>query len=219
MKRALKTFLTLFLIFGSLALLFGFFVDFDDRDVERVLMASKERPEWVFASVVALLAVDSVLAIPSTPTVIIAGYLLGPWWGGLSSFLGMMVAGSICYWSGRVVGSARWWKKEAPHAVSDGTAQVVPVALLLARAAPMLPEVLSAMAGSSRMPMARYYLYYGSGHFAFALLVAYAGSKSSLEEPWPAIAAGLTVPVLGAIVVFMRRRARARGDAQAEGAC
>jgi uncharacterized membrane protein YdjX (TVP38/TMEM64 family) len=154
-----------------------------------------------------VLAVDSVLAVPTITTVVVAGYLLGPFWGALGSFVGMMLAGSICYWGGRWFGAGRWVKREDTADVEVG-----PVALLVARSAPMLPEVLSALAGSARMRADRYYLYFGLGNLPFAVLVAYAGSVSSLEHPWPAIAAGMAVPVAGAAVVWWRRVSARRTD-------
>ncbi|HVJ15347.1 MAG TPA: VTT domain-containing protein [Polyangiaceae bacterium] len=199
MKRALRTALILLAVFAGAALILGLLVDFDAGDVRRWLVASRERPGLVFAAVVALLAVDSVLTVPTIGTVLAAGYLLGPFWGALGSFTGMMLAGSICYWGGRIVGSRRWTSSDA--AVSE----VGPAALLVARSAPMLPEVVSAMAGSGRMRPHRYYLYFGLGNLPFAVLVAYAGSVSTLERPWPAIVAGVAVPAAGAAFVLWRR--------------
>jgi uncharacterized membrane protein YdjX (TVP38/TMEM64 family) len=210
MKSALRTALILLLVFGSTALVLGLVLDFDGGDVERLLMASRERPALVFVAVVALLAVDSVLAVPTIPTVVVAGYLLGPWWGALGSFTGMMLAGSLCYWGGRILGSVRWWKPRSGAELGSSVSKVGPAALLLARSAPMMPEVLSAMAGSGRMRVHQYYLYFGLGNLPFALLVAYAGSESSLERPWPAIVAGLAVPAAGAAFVLWRRLARTR---------
>lgn len=208
MKSALRTALILLAVFAATALILGLFVDFDAGDVQRWLVASRERPGLVFVTVVAVLATDSVLAVPTITTVVAAGYLLGPWWGAAGSFAGMMLAGSICYWGGRVVGSARWLSARSSGALGSSVSEVGPAALLLARTAPMLPEVLSAMAGSARMPPRRYYFYFGLGNLPFAVLVAYAGSVSSLERPWPAIVVGLAVPALGGAFVLWRRFSR-----------
>jgi uncharacterized membrane protein YdjX (TVP38/TMEM64 family) len=158
-----------------------------------------------------MLAVDSVLTVPTVVTVLSAGYLLGPFWGALASFSGIMSAGSICYWGGRAWGAARWLKGQAVHAVaaeSGHNREVGAVALLVARAAPMLPEVLSALAGSRRMPAERYYLYFGLGNLPFAVLLSYAGSVSTFERPWPAVAAALIVPTTGAAFMLWRRLSR-----------
>ncbi len=207
MRTALRTALLLLLVFGGVALLFHFLVDVDASDVQRWLMASRERPEVVFVAVVLVLAIDSVLSVPTIPTVVVAGYLLGPVWGALGSFIGMMLAGSICYWGGRLVGAVRWSNRRAADELGSSVSQVGPVGLLLSRAMPMMPEVLSAMAGSGRMPARRYYSYFGLGNLPFAVLVAYAGSESTLERPWPAIVAGLSVPVIGAAFVLRRKLA------------
>jgi uncharacterized membrane protein YdjX (TVP38/TMEM64 family) len=209
MKSELRTALTLLALFAAVAIALGLLVDFDAKDVRRLLEASRERPVLVFALVIAVLAVDSVLSVPTITTVLAAGYLLGPWWGALASFSGVMSAGSICYWGGRAWGAARWLKGQAVDATA-GEREVGAAALLVARAAPMLPEVLSALAGARRMPAERYYLYFALGNLPFAVLLSYAGSVSTLERPWPAVVAALVVPAAGAAFMLWRRLSRRR---------
>lgn len=213
MHRELRTALTLLALFAAVAIALGLLVDFSTADVRRLLDASRERPALVFALVIGMLAVDSVLTVPTITTVLAAGYLLGPCWGALASFSGVMAAGSICYWGGRAWGAARWLKGQKVEATA-GEREVGAAALLLARAAPMLPEVLSALAGSRRMPAARYYLYFGLGNLPFAVLLSYAGSVTTLERPWPAIAAAIVVPAAGAAFMLWRRLARRREAAR-----
>ncbi len=210
MTSELGTILKLLAPFALLALALGLLVDLDAERVRAFLEASRQRPAWVFALVVAVLAIDSVLAVPTITTVLVAGYLLGPGWGALASFIGMMTAGSICYWGGRAWGAARWLKADA--AQSGGVPrEVQAAALLVARSAPMLPDVLSALAGARRMAPARYYRYFALGNLPFAVLLAYAGSVATLERPWPAIAAALFVPAAGAAFVWRRRSGRSVG--------
>jgi uncharacterized membrane protein YdjX (TVP38/TMEM64 family) len=208
-KSELRVALKLLALFAAAALALGLLVDFQASDVRRLLEASRERPALVFALAVGVLAVDSVLAVPTITTVLAAGYLLGPWWGALASFSGLMSAGTLCYWGGRAWGASRWLKSRAVGEAA-GERAVDAAALLVARAAPMLPEVLSAMAGSRRMPAQRYYLYFGLGNLPFAVLLAYAGSVSTVERPWPAVAAALLVPAAGAAFMTWRRFTRAR---------
>jgi uncharacterized membrane protein YdjX (TVP38/TMEM64 family) len=210
MRSQLLTALTLLALFAAVALAVGLLVDFDSGDARQLLQTSRERPALVFALVIGILAVDSVLAVPTITTVLAAGYLLGPSWGALASFLGMMSAGSICYWGGRAWGASRWLKRRAVDELElrGGEREVGAAALLIARAAPMLPEALSAMAGSRRMRAARYYLYFGLGNLPFAILLSYAGSVSTLERPWPAVAAALVVPAAGAAFMLWRRLSR-----------
>jgi uncharacterized membrane protein YdjX (TVP38/TMEM64 family) len=210
MKSALRTVLGLLAVFASSALVLAFFVDVDAENVGRWLMATKETPVVVFCAVIAVLAVDAVLAVPTNATIVVAGHLLGPLWGGLGSFIGVMLAGSICYWGGRLVGPGRWVKAHAIDELRRSVGTIGPTPLLLGRASPMLPELLSALAGMGRMSARQYYLYFALGNLPFALLVAYAGSVSTVERPWPAIAAGIVLPALLAVVAVLRRRARGR---------
>ncbi len=211
MQSELRSVLVLLVAFAAVAIAAGLLVDFDAGAARRLLESSRERPAWSFALVVGVLATDSVLTVPTVATVLAAGHLLGPWWGALASFTGMMVAGSICYWGGRAWGAAPWLDHRAAPATSTRAREVGPVALLIARAAPMLPEALSAMAGARRMRASRYYLYFGLGQLPFALLVALAGSVSTLERPWPAVAAALAVPAVGAALMLWRRRRPSAG--------
>ena len=63
--------------------------------------------------------------------------------------------------------------------------------ILLARAAPILPEVTACMAGMTRMKLTRFTLFWTIGTLPYMGIAAYAGSVSTLEDPMPTIYAAL----------------------------
>lgn len=215
MKAAVRAVLLLIFVFAITAFVMALLLDLNADQVRGWLIKSKERPSLVFVAVVLVLAVDSVLAVPTITTVVFAGYLLGPLLGGLSSIIGILLAGSFCYWGGRFAGLSRWVKPETAEDVRRSVGQVGPLPLLLARASPMLPEVLSAMAGAGSMPASRYYLYFLLGNLPFSFAVAYAGSVSTLERPWPALVVGVGIPASMMLVFLVRRRSRKSASAMA----
>lgn len=189
----------------SLNLAFGWF---RAEDVQGALLALRERPALVAGIVVLLLCLDSVLAIPTATTVLFAGHLLGPWLGALTATAGLMGCGSLCFWGARRVGASRFVDAATLARVEHSVGKIGPIPLLLCRSLPMLPEALSVLAGLGAMRAGSYYLYFALGSAPFALVVAYAGSVSSFDRPWPAVATALGVPVLGMVTLLARRRRR-----------
>ncbi len=84
--------------------------------------------------------------------------------------------------------------------------------ILLARAAPIVPEVTACMAGATKMPVLRYLLFFTLSTLPYVLIAAYAGSISSVESPQPAIYAALFLyGVLGMGWYAFRYSSRRRG--------
>ena len=57
-----------------------------------------------------------------------------------------------------------------------------PLSLLLCRAAPMLPEITSCLAGTTRMPFWKYVLYYALGSLPYSAIAVYSGSISTVDN-------------------------------------
>lgn len=214
LSTAFKLGLALTALFGSTFLLNLSLGWFGPESVEAWLRALSARPALVFAGLVAALAIDSVLSVPTMAAVIVGGHLLGPAAGGVAATLGMVLAGAICYWGARLAGGSRFADAAAVERVRRTIGEVGPAPLLLSRALPMMPEVLSALAGVGRMPAARYHAWFTLGNLPAAFVGAYAGSVSSLADPWPAVAAAAGVPAASGLLLLglRRRRAAARSE-------
>lgn len=192
------------------------------------LQTTPEARLWIALAVIAVLSIDSVLTVPTLTTVALAGYFLGPLTGGVCASIGMLLAGSICYYGARLSsGNNAQDTDSSAMSAASGDIQAGGIfakilsgkeverlaewfhksgglALILSRALPMFPEVLSCLAGVSRLPAARFYLYYGLGTVPYGFLVAYAGSASSLDNPWPVLAIGLGIPAIAWLVYYLR---------------
>ena len=129
----------------------------------------------------------------------LAGHLLGTWHGGLVAWLGLLAAGGLCFSGARLLGP-RFPALRSQLNVGSDRAELNEwfhsggnVALVFARTLPMLPEVLSCLAGLSQMSVLRYVLLYAPGNLAYALFVARAGAHSSLADPGALLWAALLI--------------------------
>lgn len=189
------------------------------RAFVETLTASPQAPLWIGLAVFALLSVDSMIAVPTTATIVLGGFFLGPLTGGLVAAGGLLCAGSICYAGGRAGGDRFLHKLMPAEEVAELRAWFGAsgsFALLVARALPMLPEVLSCLAGLSRVSYGRYIATFAAGNLPYAFLAAWAGSISDFSNPWPALAVGVGVPAIAWLAWFFmnpNRRAGLRSDA------
>ncbi|MEM7384308.1 MAG: VTT domain-containing protein [Verrucomicrobiota bacterium] len=114
---------------------------------------------WAWAAGLAVLASDLFLPIPSTVVMAALGYLYGPWWGGCLSALGSVLSGLLGYGLCRGLGqrAARWIAGDEDlnrgrrlFARSGGWI------VAISRWLPVFPEVISSLAGLTRMPFSRF---------------------------------------------------------------
>ncbi|QTD56758.1 TVP38/TMEM64 family protein [Parasphingorhabdus cellanae] len=178
-------FLTIFLIgqlFGILTV---------DR-VRGVLEAAQQvDPVYIFGAIVILLLLDILLSVPTLATTLLAGFFLGFPIGAAAVFTGLTFAMLTGYTLSRKYGHRAisiLIKDETERALmAEAFARSGPAMIMLARAAPMVPEVTACMAGVTRMPLPRYLIFYALGTIPYVGIAAYAGSVSSLDNPQPAI--------------------------------
>ena len=130
----------------------------------------------------ALLVSDLVLPIPNTMVMAALGVIYGPLVGGLVSVLGNVLSGLLGYSLGRrfgrplatrIIGDADLRAGEHLFARSGG------LIVAASRWLPVLPEVISCMAGLTKMPLASFTLALLCGSVPLGFVVAglgYAGS-------------------------------------------
>lgn len=210
-------------LFAAFTSLFGlnmYFGWITPQNLEAWLTAiqnSREASIWLAGAVILVLSIDSVLTVPTLTTVALSGFFLGPLYGGLIASVGLMAAGSICFFGSRYGGTQlfrRMIANDEAERLAEWFHRSGGLALILSRALPMFPEVLSVLAGVSGIRAALYYLYFGLGSVPYAFLVAWAGSESTLQNPWPVLAIGVGVPAVAWLVYYTTglRRAQAAGD-------
>ncbi|ESW61106.1 MAG: hypothetical protein Q27BPR15_08320 [Rhodobacter sp. CACIA14H1] len=168
-------------------------------------------PLWLAAGVVALLLLDLLVAVPTMATILLAGWLLGPVWGGVTAGVGLMLMGSLGYMAGRLAGRPvlrRLLRDEARLAgIETAFARNDLLVLAVCQALPILPELSATLAGIARMHPLRFALGYAAGVVPFAFVVAFGGAASSPEDLRPAVLTviGVSAVLLGAWRVLVRR--------------
>lgn len=153
--------------------------------------AQKIHPAYLALVVVTLLFLDLFIAIPTMTVAILAGYFLGWPMGAAAAITGFFLAGSIGYALSRRYGWTLLHKIYKERDRLDEMHRIFsaygPFMLIICRAMPILPEVSCCMAGATRMRFALFISMYALGTIPYALVVTYAGSISSVEQPAPAI--------------------------------
>ncbi|MBO6548344.1 MAG: VTT domain-containing protein [Rhizobiales bacterium] len=150
---------------------------------------------WASALIIALLFSDLFFAVPTLTLTILAGFFLGFPLGSIVSLIGVSLAtftGYLLSWRwGENVLKILVKKQDDREDLKAAFHSKGPVMIILARAAPMIPEVTACMAGVTKMPFAKYALFHLLGTLPYILIATYAGSISTIESPQPAIIAAL----------------------------
>ena len=185
-------------------------------DIRLVLdAASVVDPGYVITVVIALLFADLFIAMPTLTICILSGYFLGFLPGALAASAGLLSAGlagyGISYRYGPALLSRIFRNEESLSEMQAIVSRHGVVALLLCRAVPILPEVCCCLAGANRMPPGRFLGGYLVASVPYAWIAAYAGSRSTLEQPMPGIltAIGITA-VLWLCWCLIRRPGQGR---------
>ena len=219
MHPIIKDSLRLVVLFIGLLLLTRLMGWFDLSDIKRWFELLQHQPvESLIALVIALLLADLLFSIPTVWVALFAGYFLGFQVGFGAVFLGLITAAFCAYEASRGMGLqlfSRLGLSAGEQAkVQDDFLSYGSLMLLLSRSAPMLPEITYCLAGAAKMPRLKFTLFFCLGHIPYALLTTYAGSRSNLEAPYPALAALLLLylGLWGAAFVLKRKHKTVHSD-------
>jgi uncharacterized membrane protein YdjX (TVP38/TMEM64 family) len=127
--------------------------------VDALVEASRGQLAYAWVVIVSLLVADLLLPVPNTAVIAAGGILYGPFLGGLIATLGMLVSALIGYGVSRRFGrpAARWLI--GAQGLEDGERLFERSGgwiVVCSRWLPVLPEVVSCMAGLARMPVSRF---------------------------------------------------------------
>jgi uncharacterized membrane protein YdjX (TVP38/TMEM64 family) len=154
---------------------------------------------WAWAAGLLLLVGDLVLPVPGTIVISSLGFIYGGFAGGLVAAAGLMAAGVSGYGLGRLFGEgfARRWLgdrdfEKGHRLLTRRGAWVV----ALSRAVPILPEVVSCMAGLVRMPFKRFVLALACGSLPTGFLFAAIGTAGHDAPGWAFGLSILMPPIL-----------------------
>lgn len=215
MKDLIKVAVVMALLFAStFVMIQGTGLITDDNVRALLVDVNAIHPGWFVLLIIVLLLVDLFIAVPTMTTILLAGYLLGPWLGGAAGAAGLMLLGLTGYGLGRRFGRTilvRLFKDERRLAdIETAFARNDLLVLFICQALPILPELSCTLAGIARTPLPRFVFGYAVGVVPFAFIIAWAGSASTLADPSPAIytAIGVSVALLLAWTLLRRRAAK-----------
>lgn len=165
---------------------------------------------WGWLAVLALLMSDLILPIPATPVMSATGYIYGPWVGGMISAMGSFLAGMLGYLLCRSFGEkpVAWLLKSDERARHAAVfPQLGPWLVAASRWLPLFPEVVSCMAGLTRMPWRIFALALACGSIPLGFTYAAIGA-SGRQFPRLALALSILLPLAlwGVAQLFLRRQ-------------
>lgn len=219
MRALLRVMLPLALFFTGMLVLLRVTGLVTLTKIEAWLDAAKDvSPVVAMAVVVALLFADLFVAVPTLSVMLIAGYLIGFPLAAVASIVGLYAAGLTGYALSR-----RYGESLVKRVVRDPTQRDEMntafrrhgvIMILLSRALPMLPETSACLAGLTRMRFGRFLLAWTGSVVPYVLVATFAGSRSSLQNPLPAIAAAIGLAACFGIgwYAFNRRQATIQGS-------
>lgn len=145
-----------------------------------------------------LLVADLLLPIPGTVVMSALGFVYGPVFGGFVSACGSFLSGLLAYglcrgWghgvARKLTGATDLKKGERLFAKSGGWI------VALSRCLPLLPEVISCLAGVARMPLRKFLVALGCGSVPVGFVFASIGAMGK-ESPGWALGLSLMIPVV-----------------------
>jgi uncharacterized membrane protein YdjX (TVP38/TMEM64 family) len=191
----------LFLFIGLAIIVLGTFFIWGDSFTEMFSQTGtvnwlSQYGKWAWAVAVILLMADLLLPLPATIIIAAVGYIYGPIAGGLISVAGSFIAGSLGYWLCRLLGEPTAIKLLGKKDYLRGkrmSGKVGGWVVALSRWLPVFPEVISCMAGLTRMPAGYFHAALFCGSLPFGFIYAYVG-YTGVEDPWLAIVLSAALP-------------------------
>jgi uncharacterized membrane protein YdjX (TVP38/TMEM64 family) len=164
---------------------------------------------WGWLAIIGLLMSDLVLPIPATPVMSAAGYIYGPIVGGLISATGSFLAGMTGYGLCRAFGRGIAVRLAGEKEMTEHETlfqRSGPWLVAASRWLPLLPEVVSCLAGLTRMPVRTFVVALACGSIPLGFVYAGIGAAG---QDHPRLALALSVlapPILWAVVRPLVRR-------------
>ena len=198
MKPLLKIMLCLMLVFAVTFLILNLTGLLTVEQIRSWLVSAQQATPWyVFCIVILLLFADLFISVPGLPLILTAGFLIGPVLASIASIIGFTLAGTAGYFL-----SAKYGEKIVRTIVKDASQRKDAmetfrehgaIVILLSRALPMLPEVSACMAGLTQMPFSKFMLTWLLSIVPYCIIISYAGSISTIDDPTPAIIAYISI--------------------------
>lgn len=183
---------------------------------ERLAAWLRARPVLGSVAALGLLTSDLFLPIPSATVVTALGIAFGTVHAALVGSVGLFGAGALGYGAARLGGRrlSAWIADDRElAALAGGFDRWGGLAVALTRTMPMVPEVMSVLAGLVGMDPRRYFVALAIGSVSASLLYAWLGTATQ-AQPLIGILASLVLPIAAWVAyerVLRRRSARNGG--------
>ena len=172
---------------------------------------------WGWLAVIGVLISDLFLPVPATGVMSAAGYVYGPWVGGVISVVGSFLSGLLAYGLCRALGRGAAARLAGEEGLLQNEAlfrRSGPWLVALSRWLPILPEVMACLAGLARMPVRVFTVAMLCGTVPMGFAYAAVGALFQKKPGW-ALALSVALPVV--LWLAMRPLLRARhGGAAAD---
>ena len=184
---------------------------------------SQEYRDWIesikpyaWAIAIALLISDLFLPIPATPIMAVMGGIYGAFWGGIIAGVGSILAGLTAYaiarYGGnrlrRIIANDEELTKFQEFFNRWGAAGII-----ASRAMPVLPEVLTLLAGLAKMNFRKFLASLVLGSFSVAYALALAGEQAGTDPLMISIVTGVPV-ALWIVYIFVAKAVDSRKSAK-----
>jgi uncharacterized membrane protein YdjX (TVP38/TMEM64 family) len=166
---------------------------------------------WTWLAVIVLLVTDLFLPLPATIIMSASGYLHGIILGSIINIAGSFASGSLGYWLCRSIGqkaalSILGWKEfQRGRKVAENLG---PWIVVLSRWLPVFPEVVSCMAGLTRMNSVKFHLALLTGTIPMAIIYTYIGFKGTQYPMAAILLSAFLPPVIWLVVSSLLRSSR-----------
>ena len=181
---------------------------------------------WAWLAIIGLLIADLVLPVPNTPLMTLAGAMYGWWLGALIAAAGSILAGLVAYGLAYLLGHkgidriANPTEREQFQEFFDKWGMM---GIAASRAMPVMPEVLTVLAGLARMHFGRFCIALVVGALIVCIPLAYLGERANDSLETVSIVVGFaTLGVWAAYLLILARinRNKRRAESQElDGSC
>ncbi len=136
---------------------------------------------WGPVAILGFMVAQTVVpVIPSILVMVVAVLAFGPWWGGLLSYAGLLLAASIAYGIGRALGPVTVGKilgNKTEAKLEGFVGDYGFWAIIVARISPVLStDAVNIIAGLAKMALWRFMAATAAGTLPLTLLVSYLGA-------------------------------------------
>ncbi|NMA42091.1 MAG: VTT domain-containing protein [Oligosphaeraceae bacterium] len=167
--------------------------------VENYVALLRRQGAWGWLIGIFLLITDLILPIPATGVMCAFGIVYGFWAGWVGAAIGSMLAALLGYALARLwgdKGAAVLAKPEDLQEFRQLFKSWGDLAIILSRALPILPEVMSVLAGLAKMPLSRFVLVCALGSLPVSAVYCAWGSYMGAEAPVAAFLVAIILPAL-----------------------